>query len=672
MTPRQRVWLMVVGLVVVVLAAGTVVVALLEAGSAGERVVAAARGDRQEATFELVSGVPAARIRAADLGGDLYRIATPATAAARPEVTDDDGVVRLALAGDPAESVDVALSAAVRWRVRVAAGSDAQTVDLAAGRVSGVDLAGGANRIDLALPPAAGTVPVRLSGGAGQVGIRLSGDTPARVTIGSGAATVIVNGEQRTGVAGGTVFEPAGWAGARDRYAIDVAAGVSTRPRTSPGPPSRPPKEGRHALITGCVDHVGVTRQLWRDRHFGIFWAAQTLSVAGDSFATIAIPLLVLRATGSVAQMGLLTGIAGVAAVTAGVFGGLLVDRLDRRRLLIVCDLIRMVLYASIPVAWSFGEPIWLLYAVLPACAAVGMIFQVGYVTAVRNLVDTERITEANGLLYATAATAAVAGPLLAGVVSGWLGATAAIAVNAASFAVSAAGVALIRLRPHDRPAPAGDRPLAEFFAGARFLWQNRVLRSLTILLSIFIFLTLGLTDVLIYYVKHVLGRSDATVGAVLGLAAIGTVTGALVVARLRRRVGFGRAWIGAHAVCGLAIAGIGLSREVAVIGVLTGAYLCCVSIAGTCSMSLRQQITPNHLLGRVTSAFWAIHFSLGPIGAAALTWAAGRFGVTAVFLAAGAGCTLVALVALATPIRQRHPERTVHGQGVSPVVRTT
>ncbi len=72
-------------------------------------------------------------------------------------------------------------------------------------------------------------------------------------------------------------------------------------------------------------------RPLWRDRNFSIFWAAQTLSVAGDSFAYIAVPLLVLRATGSVAQMGLLTGAGGAASVGAGVFAGVLADRLDRR-----------------------------------------------------------------------------------------------------------------------------------------------------------------------------------------------------------------------------------------------------------------------------------------------------------------------------------------------------
>jgi hypothetical protein len=73
--------------------------------------------------------------------------------------------------------------------------------------------------------------------------------------------------------------------------------------------------------------------------------------------------------------------------------------------------------------------------------------------------------------------------------------------------------------------------------------------------------------------------------------------------------------------------------------------------------MSLRQQVTPDHLLGRVTSAFWTVHFSLGPVGAAVLTWTAGRYGVGRACVAAGAGCLLIAAAALFTPIRQPTPE---------------
>jgi MFS family permease len=440
-----------------------------------------------------------------------------------------------------------------------------------------------------------------------------------------------------------------------------VAAGASPG-----GSAASPPRRAASAPSPG--------QPLWRDKNFAIFWTAQTLSVAGDSFAAIAVPLLVLRATGSVAQMGLLTGAAGVASVAAGVGAGALADRLDRRTLLICCDLTRMILYGTIPLAWSFGSPVWLLYVVLPLCEAVGMVFQVTYVTAVRNLVDGGQITEANGRLYATATAAAVLGPLLAGVVSGAFGPAAAVGVDAASFALSAAGSFLIRLR---RPGPAADgvadagpgtgtrlAPWKDLLAGARFLWRHPALRTLTIALTFYIFLTYGLTNVLIYYVRHDLGDSYGTVGVVLAVAAAGPVAGSALAARARRMIGFGACWIGGVALSGIAVACLGVTRSVPVIAALAAFYLGCESTAGICSMSLRQQVTPDHLLGRVTSAFWTVHFSLGPVGAAGLAWAAGRYGVAPACAAAGAGCVLIAAAALFTPLRQPAPEAASHPPG--------
>ena len=155
-----------------------------------------------------------------------------------------------------------------------------------------------------------------------------------------------------------------------------------------------PGSEPDGGLPDAAGDGLPGTRPLWRQRDFGIFWAAQTLSVLGDSFALIALPLLVLEATGSVARMGLLTAVGGAASVVAAVFAGAVVDRVDRRRLLIACDLVRMGLYGVIPLVWWFGPQIWLLYAVLPLCEAVGMLFAVGYVTVVRSLVGTGRLTD--------------------------------------------------------------------------------------------------------------------------------------------------------------------------------------------------------------------------------------------------------------------------------------
>jgi hypothetical protein len=295
----------------------------------------------------------------------------------------------------------------------------------------------------------------------------------------------------------------------------------------------------------------------------------------------------------------------------------------------------------------------------------------------------------------AAQSAAAVAGPLLAGLVSALLGRAGAIAVDAASFAVSAVGVLIVRHGLASRrlaiagsvapagPVPAGcsatpsgtatpgasgvatpdgsgsgspapASPWRELLAGARFLWQHPTLRALTILLTFYIFATQGLPDVLIYYLKHDLGQGDGVVGLVLAVAALGTVGGALLVAPLRRRLSFGTCWTGAVILSALAIAGLGATGSVPPTAALAALYLGCAGVAGICSMSLRQEVTPDHLLGRVTAAFWTIHFSLGPLGAALLTWAAGHYGVMAACVASGVTCFFIGTIGLVTPIRRR------------------
>lgn len=92
--------------------------------------------------------------------------------------------------------------------------------------------------------------------------------------------------------------------------------------------------------------------RLLHNRNFNIFWAGQTLSAIGDAVALIAIPLLVLRVTGSIAQMGLVTATVGAGTIIAGIIAGPIADRVDRRRFMIGCDLVRMGVYAIIPIGW--------------------------------------------------------------------------------------------------------------------------------------------------------------------------------------------------------------------------------------------------------------------------------------------------------------------------------
>jgi MFS family permease len=397
-----------------------------------------------------------------------------------------------------------------------------------------------------------------------------------------------------------------------------------------------------------------------RNRDLNIFWVAQILSTAGDTFSLVAIPLLVLHVTGSVAAMGLVTGLAGVASLATGVFAGVIADRFDRRRLLIGCDVARAVLYGLIPVTWLFATPIWLVYLVVPFCAAFAMLFQVTYVAVLPRLVDADQITRANGRFSASYAAAGIAGPVLAGVLSGRFGATSAIAVDATTFAVSALLVVFVRFR---RPVAVAEQPAAaepfwrNLLVGARFLWRHPVLRAMTVLLTLLIFFQLGLVDIVIYDLKHDLEQPDTTVGYVMAISAIGTIVGALLVARVRRFLGFGVTWIGATMLSGLVIAGLGFAHSVTAVAALATAFFCFGAVAGLCSMSLRQEVTPDALLGRVTAAYWTIHSVLGPVGAWILTAATAHYGVGAVLLVSGVLYLLIATAGMLTPIRQRKPE---------------
>ncbi|MFY1632688.1 hypothetical protein ACN27F_05245 [Solwaraspora sp. WMMB335] len=197
---------------------------------ATERLVSGPLGNVREAEFDLVSGTTTVSIRTADLGGELYRISTPIDGDVLPRVIADNGQIALHLvpSGQTGPGVvDIELHSAVRWRLRLTGGVAQHTIDLRDANLAGLDIVGGAARIDLTLPPPDGTLPVRMSGGANQFLIEAPPGPPAQVRFGAGAASAIIDGDDTDGIAPGSVFTGNGWNSAADRYDIDAIAGVS-------------------------------------------------------------------------------------------------------------------------------------------------------------------------------------------------------------------------------------------------------------------------------------------------------------------------------------------------------------------------------------------------------------------------------------------------------------
>jgi len=199
-------------------------------GAPGPAAVSGPVDGRTSAAFDLVDGAASVRISARDLGDDLYRISTPSGSAVVPRVDSDRDGVRVHLAGTggsaPAQ-VEIVLTTAVRWAVRLDGGTRQTAVDLSGAHVDSIDLGGGANRIDLTLPAPTGPTPVRLTGGVDQFRVRLAAATPVRVRVQSGAGEVTLGGTTHRGIAPGRSFTAYGWETGAAGIDLSAVAGMS-------------------------------------------------------------------------------------------------------------------------------------------------------------------------------------------------------------------------------------------------------------------------------------------------------------------------------------------------------------------------------------------------------------------------------------------------------------
>jgi hypothetical protein len=198
-------------------------------GSDDQRSVVAPLDGRTEASFELVTGTTEVTLRSEDLGNDLYRITTAEDAGTVPRPVVDENRVQLHLTpsgGGATGAVEIVLASGVKWALRFTGGAAEQRVDLSQGKVSGVDVVGGARRIELNLPVPAGTVPVRITGAVDEFVMTAPKNIPVRVRLDSGAKTVAAGERTQRDVPPGSTFTPRNWQVA-DRYDVDAASRVT-------------------------------------------------------------------------------------------------------------------------------------------------------------------------------------------------------------------------------------------------------------------------------------------------------------------------------------------------------------------------------------------------------------------------------------------------------------
>ena len=191
---------------------------------------------------------------------------------------------------------------------------------------------------------------------------------------------------------------------------------------------------------------------------FRKFWLGQTISNFGSSFTLFALPLLVFKLTGSALSLGLVMAVEFLPYLLFGLFLGAWADRVDRKRMMILSDVARAVLIASIPALAFFGGlAVWWIYAVGFAFSALKICFDAGEFAAVPSLVGKDDLVRANGRIQASYYAASVAGPLLAGAAVALAPVETVLLLDALSFLLSALALALVG-RAASTPRPTARR----------------------------------------------------------------------------------------------------------------------------------------------------------------------------------------------------------------------
>ncbi|RSN14649.1 MFS transporter [Nonomuraea sp. WAC 01424] len=352
-----------------------------------------------------------------------------------------------------------------------------------------------------------------------------------------------------------------------------------------------------------------VETPLLRLRAFRNLFVAGLVSQLGSQISYVAIPLLAVTALGAGAgEVGLLAALATLTALVLGLPAGAWVDRVRRRRLMIVMDAGRAVALLSVPVAWWAGVlSMAQLYVVTVLVGAGSLLFDVASMSIVPGLVGRERLTSANSLLVGTGAGMDVAGRSLAGVLAQVAGAPVAVLLDALSYLWSALwlrGVPEPAL-PEDGSADGAESLRERIAAGVRFILGNRVLVA-ALVQGAMANLAFPLCSVLLpVLIVGQLGYPEWVLGAYLAMGGLGVLAGSSFAHLLGRRFGTGRAvWVVSVVTAPAALVipfldgGPWLWAAAAAWFVLTFR----TGVNNVLLVSLRQRVTPDHLLGRITA----------------------------------------------------------------------
>jgi MFS family permease len=369
---------------------------------------------------------------------------------------------------------------------------------------------------------------------------------------------------------------------------------------------------------------------------FWRLWTSSALSNLADGILKVVLPLVAIRFTDSPT---LIAGLAFALTLPWLLFAlpaGALADRLDRRRAMLGANTARAALLAvlALTVRVDIGS-IWVLYVVALCIGIAETIYDTSAQSILPLVVPRDRLSRANGRLYAAELTAnQFVGPPLGGFLVA-AGAAIAFATPAALWALAVAVLLLV----HGRFRIQRDRPTtmrADVAEGLRFLWRHHLLRTLAVMVGVFNFASNATWAILVLYAvgpASAMGLSEPGYGLLLTTVAAGSLLGSLVAERVEQRLGRARSLVLTILGCTLLVGAPAVTADPFLIGAAFFVGGTANAVWNVITVSLRQRVTPDRLLGRVNSGYRLVAWGTMPLGAATGGVLAQVFGLRAVFV---------------------------------------
>lgn len=383
---------------------------------------------------------------------------------------------------------------------------------------------------------------------------------------------------------------------------------------------------------------------LWHNRDYMLLWSGQLVSQLGSGVSQIAYPLLILALTHSPARAGVVGALYSVPYLLFSLPAGALVDRWNRKRVMIVCDAGRALALGSIPVAYAFGHLTLIqLYITALTEGTLFVFFNIAEAACLPRIVPGPQIPAASAQNEGGGIATQLIAPPLGGILYAVARST-PFAIDAVSYVASVISLSLIKTTFQGEQRVERRSLRTEIMEGLFWLWRQKLIRFMAFLTGGLNLLGSGSFLPVIVLAQHQ-HASAPTIGLMFSIGSIGGLLGAWVAPRIQRKFGFGQVIVAAVWIMVLTYVLLAFAPNPILLGMVLGSSFIVVPIYNAVQFGYRLQIIPDSLQGRVNSAFRLFAFGFQPLGAALSGFSISAIGAqqtVLVFSAVGFGLAII------------------------------